>query len=370
MRIMSIMLHLLATILLSSAVSAQNANAASTRRLIGEDRESGRRWGVAATDLGIPYDQHNGEIGFLFGDTVSTKWVQEAKDLRSPVMLRSGIHPGEDGGIVFESAAGVDGDGLAPRLFYNGDRGDDGTGTGTWEFTVLPNDGISFPETGEHIISYLSIMNFTTPWTPNYSGLAYSTDGNTFTRLPTKWLNNDNNTDPFQMWTMQRDGDWVYVFTVRSAPQYGPLMLQRVPWDKMTNKTEYQGWGWNGEDWGWQRPCSPILDGYFGEPSVRRLHDGTWAMVYLNASTSTPHIVSRSAKDPTGPWSEEKVQVNQEGDGSLLYGGFIHPWSTSKGNQLYLMVSNWTSTSNLSQTTEAVADYEGTVSVSQFTGTL
>lgn len=359
---MATLLHLLTLILLTSPASTQTANAVPKRRLIGEDRESGRRWGVAATDLGIPYDMHNGQVGYLFGDTVSTMWVQEAKDLRSPVMLLSGIHPGEDGGIFFESAAGVDGDGLAPRLFYNGDHGDDGTGT--WEFTVLPNDGISFPETGEHIISYTSIMNFTTSWTPNYAGLAYSTDGNSFSRLPTKWLNNDNNTDPFQMWTMQRDGDWVYVFTVRCARQYGPMMLQRVPWDKMTDKTEYQGWGWNGEDWGWQRPCSPILDGYFGEPSVRRLQDGTWAMVYLNASTSTPHIVSRTARGPTGPWSEETVQVNQAGDESLLYGGFIHPWSTSERNQLYLMVSNWTSTSDAAPTPE------GLVSVSQFTGTL
>src|SRR5262245_20604674 len=36
---------------------------------------------------------------------------------------------------------------------------------------------------------------------------------------------------------------------------------------------------------GWGRPCTGILHGRFGEPSVRRLVDGTWAMAYLNCAT-------------------------------------------------------------------------------------
>lgn len=111
------------------------------------------------------------------------------------------------------------------------------------------------------------------------------------------------------MWTMQRDGDWVYVFSVPSGHQKGPMMLQRVPWDKMADRSAYQGWSNNGKDWDWNRPCSPILEGTFGEPSVRKLSDGTWAMVYLNFDGAAPAIVSRTAKGPDQTWSNETVQV-------------------------------------------------------------
>ncbi|KAH8427332.1 uncharacterized protein LDX57_005046 [Aspergillus melleus] len=365
--------HLLTGILLCSVASVQSAHAVFKKRLTCEDCDSGRRWGVTATDLGIPYVQDDGEIGFLFGDTLSSKRVEDAKDWRCPVMLRSRIHPGEEDGLEFQGAAGVDADadGLAQQITHNGNRGDDGTNSGIWEYSVLPNDGISFPETGEHFISYMSVMNWTAPWTPNYSGLAVSTDGNTFERLDnSKWWNNEDNTDPFQMWTMQRDDQWVYIFSTRSPVQFGPMLLQRVRWDLIKDKDEYECWGLDGNGWDWGDHCSPILEGTFGEPSVRKLEDGTWAMVYLNAPSTNPWIVSRTAKRPTGPWSEEKVQVEQVGDGSLLYGGFIHPWSTTQPNGLYLMVSNWTSTAPPPQGNGAVATYEGIASVNQYIGTL
>lgn len=364
-------LPLLIIVLMVWVASAESANAVFKKRLTGVDRESGRRWGVSATDLGIPYVQEDGDVGFLFGDTLSSERVEDAKDWRCPVMLRSRLHPGDEDGLEFQSAAGVEGDGLAQQLTHNGNRGDDGTGTGIWEYSVIPNDGISFPETGEHFISYMSVMNWTSPWTPNYSGLAVSTDGNTFERLNnSKWWNNDDNTDPFQMWTMQRDGQWVYIFSTRSPTQFGPMLLQRVRWDLMKDKDEYECWGLIGTEWDWGNPCSPILEGVFGEPSVRKLEDGTWAMAYLNAQDTLPRIVSRTARRPTGPWSEEKVQVEQEGDGSLLYGGFIHPWSTTHSGGLYLMVSNWSSTAPPPKGNGAVATFEGIASVGQYIGSL
>ncbi|KAL4896864.1 hypothetical protein BDV59DRAFT_169208 [Aspergillus ambiguus] len=204
----------------------------------------------------------------------------------------------------------------------------------------------------------MSIKNWSSPWSTNYAGLAHSTDGNTFTRLETKWANTADNLDPFQMWTMQRDGNWVYVFSVRSGRQPGPMMLQRVPWDKMTEKDAYEGWGWDGQNWAWGRPCSPILEGTFGEPSVRKLEDGTWAMVYLNLEKSA--IVSRTAEGPDKPWSEETVQVTGQQE-PALYGGFIHPWSTTKSNDLHLMVSKW-----LKNEAGATLAYH----VSQYVGTL
>lgn len=351
------MKFLLSSLLFAALAFAQNGKSVYKKRLTGEDLDTGHRWGVAGTDLGIPYILENESIGYLFGDTFSTQWPEDGHDWRAPVMLRSAVHPGDAGGIIFDSAAGVPGDGLAPEITHNGHRGDDGWGTS--EVSVIPNDGIGFPETKEQIVSYMSIKSWD-PWSTNYAGLAHSTDGNTFTRLDIKFENNADNSDPFQMWTMQRDGDWVYIFSVKAGRQEGPMMLQRVPWDKMADQTAYQGWGWNGQDWGWDRPCTPILEGTFGEPSVRKLSDGTWAMVYLDLGGPQPNIVSRTAAGPDQVWSGPTIQVtwNQE---PFLYGGFIHPWSTSKENDLHLMVSKWAHDANGHSTAYHVSQYIGSL---------
>lgn len=351
------MKFLLLSLLFAGLAVAQNGKSVYKKRLTGEDLDTGHRWGVAGTDLGIPYILENESIGYLFGDTFSTQWPEDGHDWRAPVMLRSAVHPGDANGIIFDSAAGVAGDGLAPEITHNGHRGDDGWGTP--EVSVIPNDGIGFPETKEQIVSYMSIKSWD-PWSTNYAGLAHSTDGNAFTRLDIKFENNADNSDPFQMWTMQRDGDWVYIFSIKAGRQEGPMMLQRVPWDKMADRTAYQGWGWNGQDWGWDRPCTPILEGKFGEPSVRKLSDGTWAMVYLNLGGVQPNIVSRTAAGPDKVWSDETIQVtwNQE---PSLYGGFIHPWSTSKQNDLHLMVSKWAHDANGHSTAYHVSQYVGSL---------
>ncbi|MDM4719512.1 DUF4185 domain-containing protein [Micromonospora sp. WMMA1363] len=333
------------------------------KRLTGADLDTNHRWQVAGTDLGIPYTLENGSIGYLFGDTFNTPLPEGPpllNDWRSPVMLRSNIHPGAAGGVVFDSAARVVGDGRAPELMHNGHNG---IGIdGLWEVTVIPNDGISFPETGRQLISYMSIEYWTPPgqagprWRSRYAGLAFSDNGNDFVRTSLKWWNDGTNTDPFQMWTMQRDGPWVYVFSVRAGRQDGPMMLRRVYWDRLFHPESYEGWGWNGSDWGWGRPCTPILTGRFGEPSVRRLADGSWVMSYLNGATGC--IVTRTAGGPDQAWSAEKVQVAPWQEPGL-YGGFIHPWSSRQVLGLHLMVSKWTRTDGGS-TAYHVSQFVGT----------
>lgn len=333
------------------------------KRVTGADLDTNSRWQVAGTDLGIPYVLENGSIGYLFGDTFNTPWPeQQNNDWRSPVMLRSAVHPGAAGGIVFDSAAKVVGNGRAPEIMHNGHNG---IGIdGLWEVSVIPNDGISFPETGRQLVSYMSIENWNSAgpngpqWKSRYAGLAFTDNGNDFVRTNLKWFNSGDNLDPFQMWTMQRDGDYVYVFSVRSGRQDGPMMLRRVRWDKLFNPELYEGWGWNGSNWGWGRPCSPILNGRFGEPSVRRLSDGTWAMSYLNCATG--NIVTRTATGPDQAWTNEKVQVTFAQEPSL-YGGFIHPWSTKAANGLHLMVSKWTHALNGASTAYHVSQYAGSL---------
>ncbi len=343
---------------------AETAEAATwKKRLTGADMYTASRWRVAGTDLGIPYVLENGSIGYLFGDTFNTPWPEGPplpNDWRSPVMLRSAVHPGASGGIVFDSAAKVAGNGRAPEIMHNGHHG---IGIdGVREVTVIPNDGISFPETGRQLISYMSIDNWRSEhgasWKSSYAGLAYSDNGNDFYRISQKWWNTPDNKDPFQMWTMQRHGDWVYVFSVRAGRQQGPMMLRRVRWDRMFDMGAYQGWGWNGSNWGWNRPCTPILNGRFGEPSVRRLSDGTWAMCYLNCLTGC--IVTRTASAPDSVWTGEKIQVFPWQE-PALYGGFIHPWSTRGTNKLHIMVSKWTRNSAGRSTAYHVSQFQGTL---------
>jgi hypothetical protein len=312
--------------------------AVKKKRLTGLDLDTEKRWMVGGTDLGIPYVLENGSIGYLFGDTFSSS-PNDGQNWRTPVMLRSAVHPSDPGGIVFDSAAKVAGNGMAPALFPSPHDMSKKPGA---EYTVIPNDGISFPETGRQLISFFSVNSWDdkngADWQTNYASLAYSDNGNDFTRVPNLgWQNNATNTDPFQMWTMQRDGDYVYVFSVRAGRQQGPMMLQRVNWEKMFNKDQYECW--NGSSWG--GTCASILDGKFGEPSVKKLKSGVWAMVYLNLANLT--IVSRTAPSPTGPWSAEKTQVTFQME-TNLYGGFIHPWSDVGTNNLHIMVSKFTST--------------------------
>ncbi len=351
---------------LAAGLLPATADAATWRkRLTGADLDTNHRWRVAGTDLGIPYVLENGSIGYLFGDTFNTPWPEGPplpNDWRSPVMLRSAVHPAAAGGVVFDSAARVAGNGRAPELMHNGHNGPGIDGI--WEVTVIPNDGIAFPETGRQLISYMSIQNWhsTGPqgphWKSGYAGLAFSDNGNDFVRTGLKWWNDGGNLDPFQMWTMQRDGAYVYVFSVRSGRQHGPMMLRRVPWERMFDQGAYQGWGWNGSDWGWGRPCTPILTGRFGEPSVRRLSDGTWAMAYLNAATG--NIVTRTASGPDRVWSAERVQVTWAQE-PALYGGFIHPWSTRASNGLHLLVSKWTRGPDGRSTAYHVSQFAGTL---------
>ena len=159
---------------------------------------------------------------------------------------------------MFDSAARVAGDGRAPAIFDYVHNTND-------EVTCLPNDGISVPETGRQIVSYQSVAQWLHPtWRTGYAGLAYSENGNDFVRSPdAKRWNSASNDDPYQMWSMQRDGEWVYIFSVKAGHQPGPMMLRRVRWREMLNPPSYEGWGWNGSAWAWGRPCSPILHGCF-----------------------------------------------------------------------------------------------------------
>lgn len=304
---------------------------ATLQRVTGADMPSCTQFQVCGTDLGIPYRLENGSVGYLFGDTF-TSAQPGGPGWRSNVMLRSTTVPSPSTRIVFDSAAGIAGNGYAPEIVASAH---DTSGRGEW--TNIPTDGISFPETGDQIISYMSVRTWDShraDWETNHSGIAWSNDGNTFHHMGPIWANNGANNDPNQMMSMQRGDDgFVYIVSVRAGRQHTPVNLQRVPWDQMFNKDLYECW----DGYGWGTNCEALFSGMIGEPSLRRLSDGTWAIAYLNLQKGA--IVTRHASQPNGPWSAEKVQITGV-ELPNLYGGFIHPDSTP--NNLTLMVSTWT----------------------------
>lgn len=311
------------------------SRATLTARVTGIDIQNTTRFGVGGTDLGMPFELENGSVGFIFGDTFSGRDPGSA-DWRSQVMLRSNVVPNKTTPIVFDSAAGLGGDGIAPQLISS-----EHNTSGNGEFSAIPTDGVSIPEnvgTGKpiQVLSFQSVRNWnataTQNWATNYAGLAVSYDGNTYHRVNTSWQNTSSNSDPYQMISMQRDGDYIYIISVKAGRQQGPMMLRRVSVANILNKSSYECW--NGSSWG--GACRALFSGRFGEPSLRKLKDGVWAMAYLNIANGS--IVTRYANSPTGPWSSEKTQVTIA-QHPALYGGFIHPYSTS--DNVTMMVSSW-----------------------------
>lgn len=327
------------------------------KRLTGADLDTASRWQVAGTDLGIPFKLENGSTGYLFGDTFSTaNPFDPNNDWRSPVALRSANDPATD--IVFDSAYKVAGNGRAPEIMFNAHQhvqANTGVAPKGNEFTVIPNDGISFPETGRQLVSYMSVRmwgphnNYPDvipggTWRTNYAGLAYSDNGNDFVRTDLKWLNNDTEDDPYQQWSMQRDGDYVYILSNANGRDRAKGMhLRRVHWERMFWPEEYQGWYNNNGVWQWGGPTqtTPLFGNTVTwEPSFRKLIDGKWCMAYYKNGTFGPTLVTRTADNPTGPWTSEKVQI-QPWQIQSPYGGFIHWNSSTATNDLHLMVSRW-----------------------------
>lgn len=116
-------------------------------------------------------------------------------------------------------------------------------------------------------------------------------------------------------------------------------MLFRARWDQMLDKDAYEYW--DGSEWGEKSNAKPIMTGHFGEPSLRKLSDGTWVLSYADY-TEYPKIVTQTILDPAhgpeGEWSKQKIQITAN-ELPNLYGGGIHPYSTKE--RLILMVSTW-----------------------------
>ena len=302
---------------------------ASTRKiknLTGEGTSSGA-FGVGGTDLGIPVRQPDGKIAYIFGDTFQTDCVG-GPGWRAPVLLRS--EPGlDEDGIEFDDAAGGP---YAKQLFdYSHDGGR------TW----LPSDAITIgTRMYLHFIVNEGLGNVL--WTQ----IAYSDDnGENWTVSEARW-EADENDFLRQLWTWERGCDgYVYTLSTKFISRDRAIILHRVPQDRLLDRDAYEPWGFADGEWAWGNPATIVLDGAFGEMSLRRV-EHKWVLAWFNAGDyeitikvfdgPTSNLYTAATYHPIqgGAWGAESDTVVAQ-----LYGGYIHPDSTLRN--LHLIVSQW-----------------------------
>jgi hypothetical protein len=294
------------------------------------------RFGVLGTDLGIMWDNGQGQVMLAFGDTYGQGWSgcgtgPDWADWRSNVLaLSSTSDPAQ--GLYFSSMsqdkAGHAGE-LLPALKVDG-----------VEHTVIPTAGISIGT--RNYLYYMSVNHWGQPgtWYTNYSGVAYSDDnGQNWTVSPLRWENNglfwNNN---FQQTALVKEGGYVYLFGTPNG-RFGNAYLGRVPQDQLLDKESYRYW--DGENWQRDEASAlPIVAGPVGELSVQyNSYFGRWLMTYLDESQGA--IVLRDAPHLDGPWTDKIVLASSKVY-PQLYGGFIHPWFNN-GPDLYFTMSQWCS---------------------------
>ncbi|TSE02226.1 DUF4185 domain-containing protein [Skermania sp. ID1734] len=293
--------------------------------------QSAQQFDVLGTDLGIMWDNGQGQILAAFGDTfgfVNNLACGFVGDWRSNVLLRS--HDRDlSHGIVFDSAA-VDAPGHATEIIPS-------QHIPGLEITTIPTAGVAVGNT--QYIDFMSVRSWGKPgeWVTNYSALAMSTDnGQTWRVDPlTVRPNLPGGYDNFQMGAYLRDGDWLYEFGTPPG-RSGDARLARMKPEAIRDIANYQYW--NGADWVTGNPAAatPVMAGPVSELSVQ--WNAELGEFIALATDATNSIVMRTAKTPTGPWSEPKTLVSSK-DVPELYGAFIHPWSS--GRDLYYLATTW-----------------------------
>jgi hypothetical protein len=207
--------------------------------------------------------------------------------------------------------------------------------------TWLPSDAITI---GDRMYLHYAVNQGlgSVQWTQ----LAYSDDnGENWTTSNARWEANEDG-DLRQLWTWERGCDgYVYTLSTKFISRDRAIILHRVPEDQLLDHDAYEPWGWDGNQWAWGNPASVVLDGDFGEMSLRRVED-KWVLAWFNAGAyeitikvfdaPTSNLYAANTYHPilgTDWCSQDDTHVSQ------LYGGYIHPDSTL--HSLHLIVSQW-----------------------------
>jgi D-arabinan endo alpha-(1,5)-arabinofuranosidase len=301
---------------------------------------TGSGFGVYGTDLGILWDDGNGEILVAFGDTYGAGWGGHGSgpddaDWRFNVLA---------GSITTDLAGGM---ALYPVVTRpDGTAGEflDRDPTVEREATVIPTSGIAAG--GVNYVHYMSVRQWGPPghWHTNHGGIAVSHDfGRTWSRpASARWPNRraglfGRREQSFQLGAFARQGTDVYLMGTPNG-RFGAGSLARVDEHHVSDIDRYQYW--TGRNWVTGDPfaTTPVLSAPVSELSLQHntFHD-RWLAMYLDEHRAA--IVLRSAPELTGPWDRATVVV-AGADYPGLYGGFLHPWATD-GPDVYFTLSQW-----------------------------
>jgi len=209
---------------------------------------------------------------------------------------------------------------------------------------VLPSDVMTIGNTMYlHTSAHFPFGNvaFTEIWKSDNDGFSWQRHG-------PRWE------DPFlhgglgQLWTFDKGDDgFVYVMSTGfRVARDQPIILQRVPADRLDDPGAYQGWGFGPDGWAWGNEPTPVLDGGYGELCLRRI-DGVWVLVAFNArdyrldvrvfEDITSNLNDAITFSPIfgGDWGAER-----DDSVAQLYGPSIIPGSRPGGG-FHILLSQW-----------------------------
>lgn len=284
---------------------------------------------VLGTDLGIMWDNGNGQILTAFGDSAG---------LGLPNLLNGSLWAWRSN-TLFRSSDGNLADGMTfdstPRDFLGQSK------------ELIPSPKIPFVEIsriptagvavdGAQYMSLMSVKNWGDPgkWETNFSRLAVSTDnGENWAEVPETDRPNVDGNRNFQMSAFLKDGGYVYQYG--TPPGRGQLAyVARVPERDIRDLGKYEYW--NGTEWkkGDVNAAAPIVFGGVGELSVQyNQYLGQYLMLTTDPFNS---VVMRRSPTPTGPWGPPEVLVDAR-ELPTAYGAYMHPWSS--GPDLYFLTT-------------------------------
>jgi hypothetical protein len=284
-------------------------------------------YGIASTDIGVMWDNGNGEVMMAFGDNFGenqTNWKSNAIAISSDRDLSDGL--------TFSRMI-MDGN-QVKEIIVSGKKQGQNESDPDFEITCIPTAGISVGN--RQFINYMSVHEWALggdndSWSVNYSEIVYSDDnGENWTKSGVKWAANSNFA---QVSYLKKDGK-VYMFGTPSG-RYGNVFLSRVNEANMLDKASYEYW--NGTSWDTdESAAAAVTFGSTAEMSVTyNSYYDRYFMMYLSVGRRA--IVYRDAEDVIGEWSAEKILMKE--DGNALYAPYFHPWFNDS-KEMYYVISH------------------------------
>lgn len=329
---------------------------------------------VYGTDLGIPYyDETTGRLTLLFGDTYAA--ANFSGNWRSNVALYT-TQKDYSTGIAFTGALTITGpaeSGVAAQITPGANvvtpllQGEAEKTAHT--HTCIPTGVVMVGETT--YLYYMEIDKNAFPatggWGVYCNRVVKSEDhGETWTQVESLvWQAKDENDvegiapNFAQIYPMKADDGYIYLYGLAGG-RSGGVKLGRVGEENIEDFESYEYYagtgsdgqpvwrkGSNGLSYIKQRDSAYIIDLPCGEMCV------TWNDYlgkYLAIYQSGSNLVYRTADTPWGTFSAPETILTTSGDMNSAYGAFTcQELSDNGGQRIWIMVSEWTPTYNVSQ---------------------